>query len=735
NSGLLTLEGGGDFKDFASITNFGTIEVAGGTLNVGVGIANADATHSGLIQIDGGATLSFSADAGSGASTLARKIDGGTVTIAGTLDLEGSVSLQNGSLGNSGLIDVFGSGNALDNETVTNGGQIIVEAGAVLTLDLGTSITDGLLTNAGTIDVETSGATFDNADIDNSDGTIQVDGPLMATTTLLLADDTSITNGNVTVGPVGILEVSAGSDVSLTNVILDNGNLVQVDADAILTLDGTTISGGRIADNGTISIDSDQTLKLSGVALDGGEIDNSGTVEITATSSIDGDIFTNATLKIDADQTLTLDDTTITGGSITDNGTIAVDADDTLKLSGVALDGGKIDNSGTVEITATSSIDDDIFTNTTLKIDADQTLTLDNTTITGGNVANGGTVNVDADKTLTLNNATISGGIVSNDGTINSTGGGVIEDADITNIGLIESTVGIMAIDPNNQTFTLTNSGTVEANGGELDITGEQIANTEALKAVGGGTLKLSGLTVTNTGGTVTVDNASALDLTSANITGGNLNNAGTFDSLSGNNIVSAAVDNTGTIEVKAGTLDLAGGLTGGGTVIIDAGATLELAGADAETITFEGGADTTTTLTLDSTAIPFTGTISGNATTGGTFEIDGQGSITTTSGDAIDFNASNGTDTDPANVTVTLGGTITGAANGIAVIQNGIGDVTVDTSGAVTGKAGYGILAEISATGTGNIVVDATGKVSGSGAGIDGLLAENLDPSNSGTV
>jgi len=61
NSGLLKLSGGGDFKDSASITNFGTIEVAGGTLNVFVDITNGDATHSGHVNVDSGTTLSLSA--------------------------------------------------------------------------------------------------------------------------------------------------------------------------------------------------------------------------------------------------------------------------------------------------------------------------------------------------------------------------------------------------------------------------------------------------------------------------------------------------------------------------------------------------------------------------------------------------------------------------------------------------------------------------------------------------
>src|SRR5581483_12143575 len=40
NSGLLTLQQGGDFKDESDISNSGTMEVAGGTLNVDVDVDN-----------------------------------------------------------------------------------------------------------------------------------------------------------------------------------------------------------------------------------------------------------------------------------------------------------------------------------------------------------------------------------------------------------------------------------------------------------------------------------------------------------------------------------------------------------------------------------------------------------------------------------------------------------------------------------------------------------------------
>jgi hypothetical protein len=157
-------------------------------------------------------------------------------------------------------------------------------------------------------------------------------------------------------------------------------------------------------------------------------------------------------------------------------------------------------------------------------------------------------------------------------------------------------------------------------------------------------------------------------------ITGGTLSidSLGMLDNVTGSNTVSAAVVNDGTILVISGTLILSGGFSGPGSVIVDAGATLELSG---------------------------------------------------------------GTSGNPANVTLNPSGSIVGANNGIEVVQDGYGDLTINSSGSLVGQAGDGLIAELSPTGVGNIMVDALGSLTGTGAGSNGLLAENLNASNSGNV
>jgi VCBS repeat-containing protein len=765
NSGAIKLTGAGVLENgVLQDFNFVLVSGLGNALHHETvsGGGSLQILPGGALTIDQGSTVfdPFSLEVGGGTLTLNdATIDTGIVfnDPGGTIDLSGGAVLESTWLYNFSQINVSGTGNALDGEIVSNGEAGAIEIMGVLTLDLGTVITGGTLTNTGSVFVESStGSTLDGVAVDNSFGAIEVDtviGDGPPTTTLTLDGGTTIANGTLTIGIVGILDVSTNLGAALVGVSVGNSGLIQVDAGSVLTLDdttisggvvtdngtihvtgdsaidralvsacqitvdfgkiltldgttvtggtvsdngaigvdvgailelngvalsggaisngwvveiagsgsidndaltntnallvvnpnqtltldGTTITGGTVADFGTIRVDSGETLKLSGVALDAGAVSNAGTVEIIGSGGINADAFANtdATLLVDAGQTLTLDGTTITGGAVTDHGTIAVDADQILELNGVALSGGAIGNAGTIEITGSGSIDNDAFANTdaTLLIDAGQTLTLDGTTITGGTVADNGTVNVDAGDILTLIGTTIAGGELTVAGILESSGISAIFDAAITNTGTIEATGGTLTIDPD-QPFTLTNSSTLEADGGELDITGEMVTNAGVLQAIDDSTLKLTSTQVTNSG-TISDTSGSTIDLAGSSISGGMVKIAGIFDSTGISAIDGAVITNSGTFEVTGGTLTIdsassvsnsAGGTleANGGRLIIDGSLSgnVEIAGASflelgdgasgaysSATVGFAAGS--TGTLKLDH-AKSFTGTIAG---------------------------------------------------------------------------------------------------------------------------
>ncbi|WBL79613.1 FecR domain-containing protein [Bradyrhizobium xenonodulans] len=783
NSGTVNVKGATELAhETVSNTSSGTIKVlANGWLTIDQG---SSVTNTGNVTVDGAGKLTVNGATISGA---------GTLTDNGEIDLTGNAVLSGGILKNNAAFKVSGTGNALDDETVTNAGTIEVLAAGALAIDQGSTV-------------------------DNSNGNFIVDG-----NALLTLDDATISGGAINgagaIDVIGASTIDGGATVSVGTIA----------ADAALTLDGVTVSSTAITDNATIAlantvklkdgatikgssaasrgaitnngtleiagaaallndvltntghvikVDDGQTLTLSGTEISGGTVDNfsgalGGTIDVTGNSKIGGNATLNkGAVTVESGVTLTLDDATVASTTIANGGTVKVDASKKLTLSGANLTGGTLNVSGTLDSTGVSTVTNASITNNGLIEAIGGLLTLSATTsaavanagtlqangaeldidhqavsntgtlgaindgtlkLIGMTVTNtGGAVSVETGSTLDLVGATIDGGTVTIAGTLESTGTSAINDADIDNTGTITVTSGTLTIDPA-VVHTITNHNLIRASGGVLDIIGDLIINTADIKSINGGTLKLTTVIVTNTGGTITVDGASKLYLSDVSINGGSLSNAGNLYSVAGSNTVTGGVTNTGTIEVQSGTLNLSGGITGIGALIVDDGATLELGGADAQTVTFAGGANT---LQLDDTSHDFTGTITGQASTAGTFTITGNAAIMTSSGDALDVTASGGTSGNHGDIELTPTGALTGAANGLVVTQNGTGDISLTATGDIEGLAGNGITLRDGPAGSGHITINnLTGKATGTGVGSVGVLVENLNGANAGNI
>ena len=429
--------------------------------------------------------------------------------------------------------------------------------------------------------------------------------------------------------------------------------------------------------------------------------------------------------------------------TLTISGALTLSADSIIHNSGIISVGGKAEmlnqsvllNSGTIDLAQGGDFkDDSSITNT-------GTGTIE---VSGGtlnvlvDIANAGLVKVDAPAALNLNGATIDGGTLRVSGTLDSTGTSALTDVDITNTGLIESTGGILTIDP----ATLINSGTLEANGGELDLTGETVTNTGLMQAIDDSTLKLTSTTVTNTGGTVAVESGSTLDLVSATISGGTITDDGLID-VAGSSTINNAVLNHGDVTIESDVTLMLDNVTVNGTTIT---------GADTSSII---QIDDDTTLTLSGV------TINGGTVNDGT--ADGRGSIDVT-GDSTISNAdlNNGGVTVESDVTLTLdndtvtGTTITG--NDASSIIQVDGGTTLTLSGAIIRGGTLSVSGTLDSTGTsaidgaaitiadsglfevtgGTLTIDATSSVTNTGLGtfevnggnliIDGTLAGNAE-------
>ncbi|MFC4839373.1 hypothetical protein ACFPFP_13100 [Bradyrhizobium sp. GCM10023182] len=782
NNGTLEIEGAATLLDDI-VTNHGTVSVdAGQTLTVsGTEISGGSIAGPGTIDvtgdsaIDGGATLSAGFVTVENLQALmldAMTVDGTAITVKGSIELDDTVKLQGGAkiqggpVTNNGTLEISGAATLL-NDVVTNIGTVQVDGSQTLTLS-NTEISGGAIDGSGTIDVTVAS---------------KIDGGATLSTSAVTADAKLTLDGITVAGSV----ITDNSSIELDDTVkLQGGAKIQ---GGLVTNNGTleiagaaTLLNDVVTNIGTVQVDDGQILTLAGTEISGGAINNysgpsGGMINVTGDSTIDGNAALNkGTVAVASDITLTFDDATVSASEITNNGTVKVEADKKLTLVGATLTGGALTIAGTLASSGTTAVTDANISNsyllestlggllTLLATGSTPKISNDGGTIRANNaeldinteaVTNTGTlgaindgtlklistdvtntdgaVSIESGSTLDLSAATIDGGTVTLAGTLESFGTSAISNADITNTGTITVTSGTLTIDPA-IVHTLANHQLLQANGGELDISGEQIVNTADIKAIGGGILKLTSLTVANDGGTVTVDGSSKLYLSDiVTINGGQLSNSGHIFSVSNANTISGVVTNTGFIEVQAGTLNLSGGLTGVGQLIIDDKATLELAGADAQTVTFAGGADT---LQLDKSSLGFTGTITGQSSTGGTFTVTGAADITTSINDALDFTASGGTSLKPASIVLTPTGTLKGAANGIVVIQNGTGDISLTATKDVTGLAGNGITLRDSATGVGDITIDnLTGKATGTGANSEGILVENLNAANAGDI
>ncbi|WP_377828427.1 hypothetical protein ACFKHW_32315 [Bradyrhizobium lupini] len=754
NNAAFKVSGTGNALDHETVTNAstGTIEVlANGALTIDQGSTVANA---GNVTVDANGKLTVNGATINGT---------GTVTGNGEIDLTGAAVLSGGILNNNAAFKVSGTGNALDHGTITNAstGTIEVLANGALTIDQGSTVA-----NAGNVTVDANGKLTVNGATINDAGTVTGNGEIDLTGAAVLSG--------------GILNNNAAFKVSGTGNALDHETVtnastgtIEVLANGALTID----QGSTVANAGNVTVDANGKLTVNGATISGGTINGLGTIDVTGASKIDQSATLSTTaVTVESGVILTLDDVIVAGTAIANDGTVKVDAGSKLTLNGASLTGGALTVSGTLNSTGTTAITDANISNNYLIEATLGALTLLATTsassianvgilrangaeldINGEAIANTGTlaainhgtlkligmtvtdtgsgnISVESGSALDLQGATIDGGTVTIAGTLESTGTSAINNADITNTGTITVTSGTLTIDPATL-HAITNHNLIQANGGVLDVSGEDVSNTASLKAVNHGTLRLTNLTVSNSStGTITVDGTSKLYLTDVSINGGSLSNAGNLYGVSGSNTVSAMVTNPGTIEVQAGTLNLAGGLSGFGSVVIDNGATLEIAGATAQTIAFAGGADT---LQLDKVAgQSFTGTIAGQSTTAGTFTIKGAADITTSSGDALDFTASGGTSATSADIVLAPTGALTGAANGVAVTQNGAGNISFTATGDIKGLAGHGIWLRDSATGAGDITVNnLTGRATGSGANSVGVLVENLNSASAGGI
>jgi fibronectin-binding autotransporter adhesin len=621
---------------------------------------------------------------------------GGTIAAAmtnnGTINADnsgGTMILQSDSITNTNIMEATGGGNlSINNITVTNSGTIeATGTGSLVTFITGTVISGGTLTSG-------TGGSIVQA----------------------IATTGTLENG-VTISSGTNFNVLNDGQTNISNTLTNNGTIT---VNPLAGPNGTLLdfsTGSVLAGTGTVVLDSTGTA----AELNGALTQNVGS-SITGIGQINAVLTNNGTVNANVSGgTLSLLSSNMTNGA-------------TMEATGggiLAIGGITITNTGTIQATGTGS-----------------SVTLSNTTISGGTLSSGtgdSIVSVGSAVTTLQNSVTIATGTtynILNDGqtsvngkltnngtiTVNSTAGANGTDLDFigTGVNLLTGTGSVVLPGTNLQSevttaagssltvdtqqtikgagtiaATMTNNGTINADisGSTMTLDGDPMSNTSIMEATGGGNLTISGITITNTGGTIkaTGNNGSGtnstLTLSNATISGGTLT-SDPADSINSPGSESTTLQNGVTISsgtiyniLNAGQINVSGTLTNNGTITVNStgGANttvLNFLGTGVNLLTGSGSvvlpgtnaqSEVTTnigsSLTVDTLqTIKGAGTVAATLTNNGTINADISGSTMTLDGDPMSntsiMEATGGGNLTISGITITNTGTIKATGN-----------------------------------------------------------------------
>lgn len=274
-SGTLNLDGGG-LVVAGTETQWGLTggQITAGNNSTSVIAGDPFEIFSGNLTVEDGATLQFNPSGPPGNSGPV--FSGGTLTIDGTLDLNGDFYDWNGSTVNGSGEIKPGDHRVIGNQTINvatydwDDGLSIIGSGASLILDV---------TN-----IDVGNDSYDNRTIDNNGGTLAVtvaDGEWELRNSAFLN-----LNGDATLAQGSTLRVHE------TSAILTEGTGNQIDTDVILE-EGAVLSVGE--GESVVLGGDDDTVTLAGgdlfLANPGGTIVNNGTLRVTGDSSVLGGTF------------------------------------------------------------------------------------------------------------------------------------------------------------------------------------------------------------------------------------------------------------------------------------------------------------------------------------------------------------------------------------------------------------------------------------------------------------
>lgn len=517
-------------------------------------------TFSGNCTIDVGGSVTITGDVVWTSGTLS--ITGND----GNLNLEGSITIQNGSTvrvddNNDGDVDI------------ENGGELIVEAGGTFFSRENIQVHNGASMDiSGTVYTETSYIDID----DGASATVNNGGFLDSETDLIIQGDLVVASG----GSVNAGEVISVENTGILTVAgtVDSGNDVEIDGGQVTVQNGGELDSGddiQVFDGGSLTIDVGGLASSSG---NNGDVMNSEDDGNPGNDESHGTITVNGTLDVSNDVVI-LD--TTPSSSISGSGTVTADGSFTDEEEGDFYDcggggaactpsepytcdettgctpGGCPDEDD-LEVGGVFCGDCTIDIGGGIDIDENVCWVSGTLTIEGDNDAN---FNIEDGGNFTI----VSGSVEIDDGDLNVENGGaltILEDGsvEVDDVLNVDGTVEMSG--------DLTTGNDVQIDGGTLAVLdGGNLTSGDDIQVFDGGIL------VVQEGGTASTTGAHGDVINSEDegnpdddeslgtiIIDGTLNVSNDVEILDTNNGPSAAINGTGTIIVDGDFTDEEGG-------------------------------------------------------------------------------------------------------------------------------------------------------------------------------
>jgi len=700
------------------------------------------------LTVDGGdnGNVTFSGNLGNGAGTEldSLTVDGGVVTVSGTVETDdggainfGGTAITTLNLDGGSILSHDGAGGEaggtidIDATNVTLGADLTVASndgggtGAVITISSTNNITGdngdggdaydfGITIDSGDAATDISGATFVNldhfiltastatlGDITTGDGDGAGGVGVSATTTvgnLILTGAIDTTGETTTAGTVTL---------SATGNIVVNGTAsVTTDAgttDAAITLNDAVEGNAAGADDLTLT-SGDATITIGGAIGATNQLDDfeanasGGTVDVNANIRADDINLIGSTVDLAA---VTLTATGVTGSS---QGDILVRAD-TITDAGVTFAGDAGDQTVTFGVvTAARAIDvgdagaGTRVTETTLG--AADAATIE--TIIVGESGHTGDVNfVDAgDDAFTLSNAGL---------TINADGatGDVAIDSSITLAGQDDA----LLINGDGATTTLT--ADITTTGGDVTINDALVITGDRTIATNGGATTTAGNITIATPGTIDGDGAGTGDdslvLDADDDTDGDISVAGAVggtDALYDFTATGAQIDlNNVTVDGTNNDADIA--ITGSNIDLNGTTYQIQNGAGGNETISFTGAVDLHNNVTVTGANTAATDTITFSTTINADDESTQDRSLSVLGG--------------AGNVTLSgAAGTTDSIEGGVTITGATVSTAAIDTASAEATEAGGAVMITVSNGLTVSGLIDTRGNTTGGGGQVD---------------